>query len=308
MPVFSVGVGKERLTRDVQVTRAETPRRVLKGASLVVDVVVTQTGYAGAKVPLIVEDDGRTVSTQEITLPADGESQTVKVRFKAGRRRAANVPLPYPGAGRMKKSRRTTSATRSIDVYNRTREDSVSRRRAAARSRSSSGRRPRRTTTSQVVLLQRTAEATVERPGQVPAASAWTRPRSCRTDFRRRAQELFDYRAHHSRQRRSGGVHARPAADARGFRATCAAAACSRSAGCARSAKAAGRARRCPTRCRSCSTAAAPKPLSSAARSDRPADARRPVASGDADRRQAEDAAGQVAGTAAADGRQRRAR
>jgi len=83
MPVFSVGVGKERLTRDVQVTRAEVPRRVLKGSSLVVDVVLTQSGYRGAKVPLIVEDAGRVVSQQDVTLPADGESQTVKVRFKA---------------------------------------------------------------------------------------------------------------------------------------------------------------------------------------------------------------------------------
>jgi uncharacterized membrane protein len=83
MPVFTVGVGEESLTRDVQVTRAEVPRRALKGSALVVDVVVTQTGYAGAKVPLIVEDGGRMVSTQDITLPANGESSTVKVRFKA---------------------------------------------------------------------------------------------------------------------------------------------------------------------------------------------------------------------------------
>jgi uncharacterized membrane protein len=82
MPVFTVGVGEESLTRDVQVTRAETPRRALKGSALVVDVVVTQTGYAGAKVPLIVEDAGRMVSTEDITLPPDGESSTVKVRFK----------------------------------------------------------------------------------------------------------------------------------------------------------------------------------------------------------------------------------
>jgi uncharacterized membrane protein len=82
MPVFSVGVGKERLSRDVQVTRAETPRRVLKGAALVVDVVITQSGYAGATVPLVVEEEGRIVSTQNITLPADGESETVKVQFK----------------------------------------------------------------------------------------------------------------------------------------------------------------------------------------------------------------------------------
>ncbi len=83
MPVFSVGVGREQLTRDIQLTRAETPRRVLKGASLVIDVVVTQIGYAGQKVPLVVEDAGRIVSTQEITLPNDGESETVHVRFVA---------------------------------------------------------------------------------------------------------------------------------------------------------------------------------------------------------------------------------
>ena len=82
IPVFPVGVGKERLAHDVQVTRAEAPRRALKGTSLVIDVVVTQTGYKGAKVPLIVEDEGRTVTSQDITLPGDGESETIKVRFK----------------------------------------------------------------------------------------------------------------------------------------------------------------------------------------------------------------------------------
>jgi hypothetical protein len=35
-------------------------------------------------VPLTVEEDGRVVNVQNVTLPADGESQTVKVRFKAG--------------------------------------------------------------------------------------------------------------------------------------------------------------------------------------------------------------------------------
>src|SRR4051812_7297950 len=83
IPVFTVGVGQERFARDVQVTRVETPRSVLKGTALVVDVVLTQTGYGGQTVPLTVEDDGRIVSTQEVTLPSDGESATVKVRFTA---------------------------------------------------------------------------------------------------------------------------------------------------------------------------------------------------------------------------------
>src|SRR5438034_4059174 len=36
IPVFTVGVGQERFARDIQVTRVETPRAVLKGAALVV--------------------------------------------------------------------------------------------------------------------------------------------------------------------------------------------------------------------------------------------------------------------------------
>jgi uncharacterized membrane protein len=83
IPVFTVGLGQERFARDIQVTRVETPRSVLKGTALVVDVVLTQTGYGGQTVPLSVEDDGRIVSTQDVTLPADGESATVKVRFTA---------------------------------------------------------------------------------------------------------------------------------------------------------------------------------------------------------------------------------
>jgi uncharacterized membrane protein len=83
IPVFTVGVGQERFAHDIQVTRVETPRAVLKGTALVVDVVLSQTGYGGQTVPLSVEDDGRIVSTQQVTLPTDGESATVKVRFTA---------------------------------------------------------------------------------------------------------------------------------------------------------------------------------------------------------------------------------
>jgi uncharacterized membrane protein len=83
IPVFTVGVGRDHFARDIQITRVETPRAALKGTSLVVDAVVSQTGYGGRTVPLTVEDDGRIVSTQEVTLPDNGESATVKVRFTA---------------------------------------------------------------------------------------------------------------------------------------------------------------------------------------------------------------------------------
>jgi uncharacterized membrane protein len=83
IPVFTVGLGQEQFARDVQITRVETPRSTLKGTSLAVDVVVTQTGYGGRTVPLQVEDEGRIVSSQDVKLPNDGESATVRVNFTA---------------------------------------------------------------------------------------------------------------------------------------------------------------------------------------------------------------------------------
>ena len=83
IPVFTVGVGQEVLERDVQIDRVSTPRSALKGTSLMIDVVVTQTGYAGESVMLDVEDDGRIVGSQEVKLPLDGEPAAVRVRFTA---------------------------------------------------------------------------------------------------------------------------------------------------------------------------------------------------------------------------------
>jgi uncharacterized membrane protein len=83
IPVFPVGLGQERFQRDIQITRVETPRTTLKGTSLSVDVVLSQTGYGGSSVPLQVEDEGRIVSSQQVTLPRDGEAATVRVTFTA---------------------------------------------------------------------------------------------------------------------------------------------------------------------------------------------------------------------------------
>jgi uncharacterized membrane protein len=83
LPVFTVGVGRDRLARDVQVDRVSTPRTALKGTSLVIDAVVTQTGFAGETVSLDVEDEGRIVGSQQVKLPIDGEPAAVRVRFTA---------------------------------------------------------------------------------------------------------------------------------------------------------------------------------------------------------------------------------
>jgi uncharacterized membrane protein len=82
IPIFTVGVGEEKMTRDIQVSRVETPRQVLKGSFLVVDVVLTQTGFKGQTLPLVVESEGRVVDSQDVPMPDDGEATTVRVKFK----------------------------------------------------------------------------------------------------------------------------------------------------------------------------------------------------------------------------------
>lgn len=88
VPVYAVGLGRERLERDVQLTRVETPRTVLQGSAIAVDAIVSANGYGGQQAVIDVEDDGRIVSRDTITLPEDGKPATVRVKV------AANEPGP----------------------------------------------------------------------------------------------------------------------------------------------------------------------------------------------------------------------
>ena len=97
IPVYTVGLGDEELRPDVQLGRVEAPRRVLQGTSLVVDVVLTQRGYGGRTVPLVVEDERRILTEESVELAPDGEPTVVSVRFavdEAGPRRVRfRVPV-----------------------------------------------------------------------------------------------------------------------------------------------------------------------------------------------------------------------
>lgn len=83
VPVYAVGLGRTRYDHDVELSRVSTPRTVLKGASLVVDLLVSQTGYAGRTVQVVVEDEGRIVGSEDVELPEDGEPVPVRVKFTA---------------------------------------------------------------------------------------------------------------------------------------------------------------------------------------------------------------------------------
>lgn len=83
VPIFAVGLGADRFDKDIEIRRVQASHTVLKGGALVAELLIRQRGYAGAKVPLVVEDAGRIVSRDSITLPADGDVSPVRVTVVA---------------------------------------------------------------------------------------------------------------------------------------------------------------------------------------------------------------------------------
>ncbi len=90
VPVFTVGLGDEVLSPDLELGRVQAPSSVLQGTSLVVDVVVNHRGVRAASVPLEVEDDGRILASRDVQLGKDGEPVLARVQVtldKPGERR-----------------------------------------------------------------------------------------------------------------------------------------------------------------------------------------------------------------------------
>lgn len=83
VPVFSAAVGSEAVQKDVQVSRVSLPQSVMKDATVLADVELRYSGYAGEKVRVEVEDAGRLLSRQEITLPRGTDYTNVKLSFTA---------------------------------------------------------------------------------------------------------------------------------------------------------------------------------------------------------------------------------
>lgn len=82
LPVHVVAAGRDRLDPDVEVERLEMPRTVLRGSTVVADVVVAHAGLGGRRVPVLVEEEGRILASQEVELPRGAGSVTVRIPFR----------------------------------------------------------------------------------------------------------------------------------------------------------------------------------------------------------------------------------
>lgn len=92
VPVFTIGVGEEVIEPDIELGRVELPRTALEGSTLMVDVVITQSGFGQRSVPIIVEDDTQILAEETIELGPDGEPVVARIGFQ----------LENPGARRIR--------------------------------------------------------------------------------------------------------------------------------------------------------------------------------------------------------------
>ena len=97
VPVFTVGVGDEEMEADVQASRVDVPETALAGTSMVVNVMVDARGFAGRTVPIVVEDVGRIVTTEEVILPRDGQPLVAPVAITLETPGARELVFRIPG-------------------------------------------------------------------------------------------------------------------------------------------------------------------------------------------------------------------
>jgi uncharacterized membrane protein len=82
VPVFTVGLGDEVIAPDIELGRVELPRDVLEGSTLMVDIVVTQSGYGEQTVPIIVEGGGQILAEETVQLGPDLEPVVARIAFQ----------------------------------------------------------------------------------------------------------------------------------------------------------------------------------------------------------------------------------
>lgn len=84
IPVNTIGFGREKPERDIEIGDAVLPSHALVDSRLSALVTFRQYGYAGQKALLTVRDAGKLVASREVQLKSDGTPQSEPLLFNAG--------------------------------------------------------------------------------------------------------------------------------------------------------------------------------------------------------------------------------
>ncbi|HLG96079.1 MAG TPA: glutamine amidotransferase [Bryobacteraceae bacterium] len=115
IPIHTIGFGREKMDRDIELTDVQLPRKSLAKSRLEAQVSFRQVGFRGEKVHLAVRESGKVLAARDIVLKGDGAAQTEAVLFNAGDAGVKNLefsidPLPT------EENRLNNSQTRVLNV------------------------------------------------------------------------------------------------------------------------------------------------------------------------------------------------
>ncbi|HSP68019.1 MAG TPA: hypothetical protein VLN48_09845 [Bryobacteraceae bacterium] len=84
IPVHTIGLGRETMSHDVEISNVDVAARALPESRLAATVSFHQHGYTGQKAKITLKEGSRVVANQDITLKAEGTEQVESVLFNAG--------------------------------------------------------------------------------------------------------------------------------------------------------------------------------------------------------------------------------
>ena len=84
VPVHTIGFGRERLARDVEISDVSLPARALADSRLSAEITFRQFGCTRERARLVVREGDRLLASREVTLKAEAAPQTEALVFNAG--------------------------------------------------------------------------------------------------------------------------------------------------------------------------------------------------------------------------------
>ncbi len=118
IPVHTIGFGREKLDKDIEIVDTVLPGHALADSRLSALVTFRQYGYAGQRAVVSVRDGGKVLASRPVQLKGDGVPQSEPLLFNAGLAGPKTLEIsiePLPG----EENRDNNSIRRLIDVQTR---------------------------------------------------------------------------------------------------------------------------------------------------------------------------------------------
>lgn len=118
IPIHTIGFGREKMVRDLEITDVQVPPRALPDSRLAAQVSFHQHGYAGSKGKITLRDGPKVLAVREVALKGEGLEQTESVLFNAGLAGVKTVETsidPLPG----EENQKNNKVTRLVNVDSR---------------------------------------------------------------------------------------------------------------------------------------------------------------------------------------------